>query len=172
MSNKNLQVGTCPAIALVNPKYLNNVVTAVRLASGFNFKQVWFSGNRISFKDKERTNPEEHMHGYKDVELIQYDYFFDQFPSWATPVAVELRPNAEPLTTFVHPDNAVYVFGPEDGSLHRMHLALCHRFVVIPTRRSLHLTDAICIVLYDRYIKRLQSGLELDLSISELLGAT
>jgi tRNA C32,U32 (ribose-2'-O)-methylase TrmJ len=27
----------------------------------------------------------------------------------------------------------VYVFGPEDGSLDRAVLGLCHRFVVIPT---------------------------------------
>jgi hypothetical protein len=32
-----------------------------------------------------------------------------------TPVAVELRPDAESLVTFEHPEEALYVFGPEDG---------------------------------------------------------
>jgi hypothetical protein len=49
-------------------------------------------------------------------------------------VAVELRRNAESLIDFVHPEHALYVFGPEDGSLGRATLAQCHRFLVIPTR--------------------------------------
>lgn len=170
-SKKN-QVGTCPAIALVNPKYANNVAAAVRAASCFGFKQVWFSGNRISFEGngkKERLPREERMRGYKDVDLIQHDYFFDQFPQGVTPVAIELRPNAEPLTTFEHPENPLYVFGPEDGGLQRMHLSFCHRFVVIPTRHCVNLSAAIYIVLYDRYLKRLQAGLDPDTPIQELL---
>jgi hypothetical protein len=39
------------------------------------------------------------------------------------PVAVELRRNAEPFIEFEHPERALYVFGPEDGSLGRAVLA-------------------------------------------------
>ena len=38
-------------------------------------------------------------------------------PAGAVPVAVELVPGAEDITWFEHPENAAYVFGPEDGTL-------------------------------------------------------
>ena len=39
---------------------------------------------------------------------------------------------AKVLTTPEHPDEAVYVFRPEDGSIPKAWLGLCHRFVHIP----------------------------------------
>ncbi len=76
-------------------------------------------------------------------------------------MAVELRRNAESLIDFVHPEHALYVFGPEDGSLGRATLAQCHRFLVIPTRHCANLSAAVYTVLYDRHAKRVQEGLEL-----------
>jgi len=73
---------------------------------------------------------------------------------------VELRKNAESLIEFEHPDNALYVFGPEDGSLDRAVLARCHRFVVIPARHCANLASAVYTVLYDRHAKRVRAGLE------------
>ena len=92
------------------------------------------------------------MKGYKDVELLQFDHTFEQFEG-VTPVAVELRPNAESLPQFTHPQNAVYIFGPEDGSIPQTVLAKCHRFVVIPTKHCVNLSSAGYIVLYDRLLK-------------------
>lgn len=151
--------GKPPAICLIRPKYPYNVGAAVRAASCFGIKQVWFTGDRVSLKPKERLPREERMKGYKEVELRQFEYVFDQFPD-ATPVAIELRENAELLPHFEHPENALYVFGPEDGSLESKHLQHCHRFVIIPTRHCTNLSAAVYIVLYDRYLKRLQAGLE------------
>src|SRR5207247_1378414 len=79
----------------------------------------------------QRLPREERMKGYKEVQMIHYDYFFDRFPADTTPVAVEVRASAEPLHSFVHPDNALYVFGPEDGSIPKALLSHCHRFLVI-----------------------------------------
>jgi tRNA(Leu) C34 or U34 (ribose-2'-O)-methylase TrmL len=75
-----------------------------------------------------------------------------------TPVAVEVRDGAERLDTFVHPEHAVYVFGPEDGTLGRGTLSACHRFLRIPTavRTPLNLAAAVNIVLYDRHVKTMQ----------------
>jgi tRNA(Leu) C34 or U34 (ribose-2'-O)-methylase TrmL len=56
---------------------------------------------------------------------------------------------------------ALYVFGPEDGSLGRATLAQCHRFLVIPTRHCVNLSAAVYTVLYDRHAKRVHDGLEL-----------
>ncbi len=105
---KQVQHGIPPSIALVNPKYPHNVAAVVRAASCFGFKQVWFSGNRVSLvgdKKKYRLPREERMRGYKKVEVRQHDYFFDQFKRGVTPVAIELRPGSESLPNFEHPDN-------------------------------------------------------------------
>jgi tRNA(Leu) C34 or U34 (ribose-2'-O)-methylase TrmL len=152
--------GVTPAIALVNPKYPANVGMAVRLASCYGVRQVWFTGERVSLNPTrgERLPREERMKGYKDVRMIHYDYFFDQFTADTVPVAVEVRASAEPLHTFDHPDNALYVFGPEDGSIPKVLLGHCHRFLVIPTRHCLNLATAVATVLWDREYKLWLSG--------------
>src|SRR5262249_34036115 len=84
---------------------------------------------------------------------------FDRFPSrGVTPVAVELLPTAQPLTSFEHPEDALYVFGPEDGGLPKAVRLLCHRFVFIPTHHCLNLAAAVNVVLYDRRLKRHLAG--------------
>lgn len=152
------KVGKGPAIALVNPKYPRNVAAIIRLASCWKFPQVWFTGNRVTLDDSERLPREERMKGYQNVELIQNDYFFDQFDKTVTPVAVEVRENSENLFEFEHPENALYVFGPEDGSIPRVTLQHCHRFVVIPSRHCLNLATAVSTVLYDRAYKNFLKG--------------
>ena len=169
--NRKNKDGVSPAIALVNPKFAHNVGATVRAASCFGIKQIWYTGNRISMdlEKKKRLPREERMKGYRDVELRQFDYFFDEFDQDVVPVAVELRPNAELLTQFHHPEKALYVFGPEDGGLSSMHLRHCHRFIVIPTRHCVNLSAAVYLVLYDRLMKRQQAGLEPTLHINDLL---
>lgn len=154
------KVGLSPSIALVNPKYARNVGAILRLASCYGVKQVWMSGDRINDDPSmaKRLPREERMKGYQEVDLIQYDRFLDMFPPGVTPVAVEVRENSEPLYTFDHPENAVYVFGPEDGSIPRVYLQHCHRFVVIPTRHCLNLATAVATILHDRSYKSYLKG--------------
>ena len=125
-------VGRTPAIALVNPKFPHNVGAAVRAASCFGAEQVWFTGKRVILDPEkgERLPREERMKGYKDVELVAHDYFFDAFPKDVVPVAVEVRPNSESLHNFVHPTKALYL--------------------ITPSRHCLNLAAAVNVVLYDR----------------------
>lgn len=88
-----------------------------------------------------------------DVKIINDDYFFNRFSGNVVPVAVEVRKNSEPLPTFMHPERALYVFGPEDGSLPQTLLRHCQRFVIIPSRHCLNLGNAVNVVLYDRLYK-------------------
>jgi tRNA(Leu) C34 or U34 (ribose-2'-O)-methylase TrmL len=115
------------SVILSNPKYPHNVGAAIRAASCFGAAQVWFTGTRVPVEghDGFRLPREERMKGYKDVDLINYDYPFDQMVRGLTPVAIELRPGSESLADFVHPENPVYVFGPEDGSIPQVFLRHC-----------------------------------------------
>ncbi len=140
---KTLPPGKLPAVILVDPKYPHNVGAALRACSCFGLKQLWWTGSRVTIDPVkgERLPREERMKGYKEVALCPCDTPLEYFGETnAVPVAVEVRQNSEPLTTFEHPENAVYVFGPEDGSIPKAWLHLCHRFVHIPANHCLNLS--------------------------------
>jgi tRNA(Leu) C34 or U34 (ribose-2'-O)-methylase TrmL len=159
-------------VALIDPKYPHNVGAALRACSCWGVGQLWWTGKRValSVPRGERLPREERMKGFRDVEIVRDDRVFDRFESSAvTPVAVELRPQSESLVNFEHPEDAMYVFGPEDGSLPKTVRLLCHRFVVIPTHHCLNLAAAVNVVLYDRRLKRQLNGLEGMAPVREML---
>lgn len=146
-----------PAIVLHQPKYPHNVGQVVRLASAFGIPQVWYSGERVREALGARLPREERMRRYADVTLINHPdpltRICEAIPG-VQPVAVELRPGAESVVDFIHPEGpAVYVFGPEDGSLPGPVLKRCHRFVVIPSFECLNLATSVGVLLYDRMAK-------------------
>lgn len=147
--------GKPPAIILCDPKYDHNVAGVQRAASNFGIGQVWFTGNRVKLEPEKgkRLPREERMKGYDSVDVIQYDYPFDQFPKGVPIIALEVKENSQCLSTFEHPEEAVYVFGPEDGSIPKAVLGFCHQFVRIPTRHCLNLSAATNVTLYDRMLK-------------------
>lgn len=145
-------------VALINPKFVHNIGGAVRAMSCYGTGSVVWTGSRIDLGN--RLPREERMKDYQHVEWEHVgDKPIDLFPD-CVPVAVELVQGAEPLHTFEHPENALYVFGPEDGSLPKGIRTACHRFVVIPSNHCLNLAAAIYIVLYDRAVKRWREGAE------------
>lgn len=165
-----------PAIVLYNPRYPHNVGSAVRACSCFGVEQVWLTGNRVAEKvwNSQRLPREERMKGFSDVSLVLGDRPFTAFPEGATPVAVELLPGSENLLSFEHPEEAIYVFGPEDGSIPSPVRGLCHRRVFIPTRHCTNLGAAVYLVLYDRLVKRYLNGTAdaspIDRTLAEVRG--
>ena len=139
-------------IALDNPKFPHNVGAALRAASAWGAESLWFSGERVSLEPKngQRLPREERMKGYQDVALRHGEYPFDNYPDHV-PIAVEVLPGAVQLQDFVHPENAVYVFGPEDGSIRKSWRRHCHQMVIIPTKHCLNLGAAINVVCYSRH---------------------
>lgn len=161
-----------PAVALVNPKYAHNVGQALRACSCWGVDQLYWTGDRMEehLTALRRLPREERMKGYAAVDWARDDAFLDRYPRGeVVPVAVEVRPQSEMLVDFVHPEKALYVFGPEDGSIPKGLLARCHRFVCIPTHHCLNLAAAVNVVLYDRRLKRIAAGLEPNTPIQELL---
>jgi tRNA(Leu) C34 or U34 (ribose-2'-O)-methylase TrmL len=162
--------GRAPAVALVDPKFPHNVGAALRACSCWGIPQLWWTGARVSVQLGKRLPREERMKGFRAVEMIHDEEFLARFERGAfTPVAVELRPQAESLPEFVHPEDALYIFGPEDASIPKAVLARCHRFVVIPTHHCLNLGAAVNVVLYDRRLKRHLAGIERVPHITEML---
>jgi len=155
--------GRVPAVVLIDPKYGHNASAALRACAAFSVTQLWVTGNRAvqEWESRRRLPREERMKAYDKVEVGFCDYPFDAYkPGSVTPVAVEVLENAEPLTTFVHPENALYVFGPEDGSIPKAVRLLCHRRVIIPSDHCLNLSVAVGSVLLHRRMSRQLAGLE------------
>jgi tRNA(Leu) C34 or U34 (ribose-2'-O)-methylase TrmL len=149
-------IPAAPAIILTNPKYAHNLGQTVRAASCFGVTQVWWSGDRVvkELAGLSRIPREERMRGYSDVSILYNERPLDAYSNNVVPVCIELVPGAEDLVQFEHPENAVYVFGPEDGGVDQGTRRRCHRFVKIPTKHCTNLSAAVYLVLYDRHFKR------------------
>lgn len=158
------------AVLLINPKFPHNVGQVVRACAAYGVQQLRYTGLRLdrALVDLGRLPREERLKGYKSVEWGNSINPFGEFEGY-TPVAIEVRENSEMLNTFVHPKKALYVFGPEDGSLQSATLRWCHHFVAIPTRHCLNLSMAVGTVLYDRQSK-LTPDFRMDMATSENRG--
>lgn len=156
-----------PAAVLTRVKYPHNLAAAIRACSCFGVPTLMWTGSRFAFTDGERLPREERMKGYADVKVYAEDRPFDRLPAGVTPVCVELLPGSQPMNEFEHPENACYVFGPEDGHVPQAFRALCHRFVYIPSNHCLNLSAALNVVLYDRVVKL---GMRLSPALAENRG--
>jgi tRNA(Leu) C34 or U34 (ribose-2'-O)-methylase TrmL len=158
------------AVLLINPKYPHNVAQAIRACAAYGVPDLRYTGSRMdtSLRGFGRLPREERMKGYKAVKWERSFNPFADFPDY-TPVAIEVRENCEMLQHFQHPEKALYVFGPEDGSLTSTTLRHCHRFVAVPTLHCLNLSMTVGTVLYDRLAK-LQPDARLDMTITENRG--
>lgn len=146
-------------VCLTNPWVPRNVGEALRISKCFGADKVYMTGTRVALEGdgkKYRLPREERMRGVYD-RVWPTERPFDENRG-LTPVAVELVDGFEDINFFDHPEDALYVFGPEDGSLGRAELGQCHRFVRIPTTQCLSLPMAITAVLFHRNNQRVLAG--------------
>lgn len=142
------------AIALQNPKTQENVAAVLRLALCWSVDFVITVGAR-RLRAKHALNT---MATEKTIPFLHFDSMrslADAWPDHWVPIGVEMTPDAEDMRGFVHPRSALYLFGPEDGSLSAAPLRPRHN-IVIPTKRCLNLAHAVGITLYDRATKMAQ----------------
>ena len=138
------------AIALDNPKYGENVGGALRAAHCYSASLVIVAGPRRTVLLRHPTNT---MKAYRHIPTQWLDDPLGAIPYDCVPVAVDLLDDAEPLTTFQHPERALYVFGAEDATLGRRVTDRCARKVFVPTRHCMNLAATVNVVLYDRAAK-------------------
>lgn len=73
-------------------------------------------------------------------------------PRGASLVAIELLPDAVDLPSFHHPQQAVYVLGPEKGNVSDAMLARCDHVIKIPMKFCINVGVAGALVMYDRLL--------------------
>jgi tRNA(Leu) C34 or U34 (ribose-2'-O)-methylase TrmL len=91
------------------------------------------------------------------VPLFHFDDtedFYSHLPTGCRLVAIERNNAARPLASFVHPHQAVYLLGPEDGSLPQRMIEKAMATLIIPGQFCLNVAVAGSIVLYDRLAKQ------------------
>lgn len=137
-------------IALENPKGTDNVGAVLRAAGCFAASHVYYSGVRYDRAAKFADAAAKHL---GKVELSKTDVLLGCCPEGYAKVAVELALGATPLTEFEHPAKAIYLFGPEDGSLDQSTIDACDHVVYIPATNSLNLAASVNVLLYDRMQK-------------------
>ena len=144
MSNNFISIG------LQNPKSASNVASILRAAGCYGASAVFYTGNRYRYA-KEFNADTQKMH--QKIPTVGVDDLLAMKPKGARTVVVELVEGAIPLPDYQHPDNAFYVFGPEDGSVHPDILSGADDVVYIPTNGSMNLAATVNVVMYDRLAK-------------------
>jgi tRNA C32,U32 (ribose-2'-O)-methylase TrmJ len=66
---------------------------------------------------------------------------------------VEFAEGAQPLPGFIHPAHALYIFGPEDGSISQDIINRADDVVYVPTVGCMNLAASVNVLLYDRLSK-------------------
>lgn len=141
-------------IGLFNPKSPDNVGAVMRAAGCYGVNSVFYTGKRYA-RAQEFATDTKMVH--QDIPLIGIEDLKSIIPLGCTPVAVELVEGAKPLPEYTHPDRAIYIFGPEDGSLSKEVLAWCEEVIYIPTHGCMNLAATVNVVLYDRLAKGLNT---------------
>lgn len=137
-------------LGLHNPKGPENVGAILRAAGCYGVNSVFYTGQRYERAARFRTDTKQ---VHRQLPLIGVDDLRQVIPFGCVPVAVEVHPDATPLTTYAHPERAFYIFGPEDGSLTKGVTAWCRDIVYIPTHGCMNLAATVNVVLYDRMLK-------------------
>lgn len=138
-------------VGLYHCKDDKNLGSVLRAAHAFNASFVSFSGNltlpsHCAMKT-DTSRAVRQIPVFKDQNILMFK------PALASLVCDELTDDATSLVTFRHPQQAYYVFGPENGSLSTSITDKANRVVKIPTTICLNLAAAVNIVLYDRLAK-------------------
>ncbi|MEE4685792.1 RNA methyltransferase [Pseudomonas alliivorans] len=137
-------------IGLYNPKSPENVGSVMRAAGCYSVASVFYTGKRYE-RARDFITDTKKIH--QDIPLIGIEDLKSILPLGCIPVAVELVEGARALPEYTHPDRALYIFGPEDGSLDQDIRDWCEDVVYIPTEGCMNLAATVNVVLYDRMAK-------------------
>ncbi|MCU4675449.1 RNA methyltransferase [Catenovulum sp. 2E275] len=137
-------------IGLTNPKSPTNVGAVMRAAGCFAANAVNYTGQRYERAAKYQTDTKNQL---RHIPLTGVDCLVEAAPENAKIICVDLVEGAIALPDFQHPENACYIFGPEDGTIEQAVIDQADYVVYIPTYGCLNLAMSVNVVLYDRVSK-------------------
>jgi len=137
-------------IALINPKTVTNVGAVMRAAGCYRVDAVIYSGARYDRAVKMQTDTKDRR---QTIPLTGVDDLLAHIPANAKVVCLELAEGVIPLPEYQHPENAVYIFGSEDGAISQAIIDRTDAVVYVPTVGCMNLAATVNVVLYDRLAK-------------------
>ena len=146
-------------IGLVNPKSPDNVNAVMRSSGNFGVEHVFYTGSR--YPRAVRLNPDIPRMSRKvseDIPITGVERLIDSVPTDMKIVCVEFAENAIPLPDYQHPENAFYIFGPEDNSIPQDIIDQADDVVYVPTKGCMNLSATVNVLLYDRLAKSFVSS--------------
>ncbi|MCA2018223.1 RNA methyltransferase [Vibrio tritonius] len=148
MSNQSTVI-----IGLYNPKNPTNVGAVMRAAGCYEATQVRYNGTRYNRAMKFQTDTK---NVHERIQLVDMPDLTAGLEDDVEIVCVEFAIGATALPSFVHPKKAIYLFGPEDGSLPQEEVDKAHHVVYVPTVGCMNLAATVNVLLYDRLAKSAQ----------------
>ncbi|MBW8189609.1 RNA methyltransferase [Neiella marina] len=137
-------------IGLLNPKSATNVGAVLRAAQCYKADAIRYTGQRWERGAKFHTDTK---NAAAHFDIASVDDLLTTLPPNTAVVCVDLVEGATALPEFEHPANAIYVFGPEDGSIPQPMIDRADRVTYVPTIGCLNLAATVNVVLYDRLAK-------------------
>ncbi len=145
-----MSIPVSSSIGLINPKSATNVGAVLRAASCFAAQTIFYTGERYRRAARFQTDTKNSV---TKIPLTGVNDILQGHRAGQQIICVELVEGAQPLTSFQHPHNAYYIFGPEDGSIPQAVVDQADTVVYIPTVGCLNLAATVNVVLYDRAAK-------------------
>ena len=134
-------------IGCINMKIKDNYGTLFRTAQVFGADYLFLIGSKFEIQKTDT------MKSWKHLPVYQYDNFEDfknHLPFNTKLIGIEMTENAIPLNNYKHPKQACYILGAEDKGLPNEVINNCNEIIFLPGERSLNVSVAGSIVLYDR----------------------
>ena len=146
-------------IGLINPKSPDNVSSVMRAAGNFRVNSVFYTGKRYPRALMRNPDiPDMRRKVGQSIPLTEVECLIDVAPMNMKLVCVEFAENAIALPEYKHPDNAFYIFGPEDGTISQDVINRVDDVVYVPTVGCMNLAATVNVLLYDRFTKYFQGG--------------
>lgn len=150
-------------IGLTNPKSPSNVGAVMRAAGCYCADQVLYTGQRYANAAKysgakhntDTKNAHEKIPLKASEHFEELDSLRALLPENTKIVCVDLIEGATPLPHFQHPEQALYIFGPEDGTISQEVINNADDVVYVPTVGCMNLAASVNVLLYDRLAKSL-----------------
>lgn len=161
-------------IGLTNPKSPSNVGAVMRAAGCYSVNEVYYTGKRYAQAAKysgDKLNTDT-KNARQSISLCGVEQLTDIISQnlWHNTtensvslahdqnnelkiVCVDLVEGAIPLPLFKHPEKALYIFGPEDGTISQKVIDQADSVVYVPTKGCMNLAATVNVLLYDRLAK-------------------
>lgn len=139
-------------IGCLGMKTHHNYGTLFRTAQIFEADFIFLIGARF------KSQPSDTMKSWKHIPTFIYKDFKDfneHRPHDCKLIGIEIDPHAIKLNEYKHPKQACYLLGSEDNGLTKEAMNNCQDIICLPGERSLNVSVAGSIVLYDRISKTL-----------------